>query len=356
MKNLKYILISVLMVVSFWQFDFARFFTSIKHVHLLSFLPLLLIQIGSQLLINYQWCRIGKSMGKEHNFFKMLYINARGSIIEFITPGVKVGGEVTRAVLLKRELGYSSHDAAALVTLQKIISLFGFFVINLFAFASVSNKTAVFENAASRIAVYSVLALLIALPVAVFAFTSFFEGKISKLNPIHKWSRALQNFALTLLSNVKTLKNIKGELFKQVLLSLIIWGLYPVKLIELVGMFTHSFDWVFLTEITFLSYMIGMIPLLPGGLGSFEAAMTSMLMVTHFTYTDALTITLLFRFVTFWFVILMSLAYVGVWKMLVKSGKLMPKPGKQLTKSGKLLEESGGEKYAVHKHKVKKHP
>lgn len=263
MKNLKYILISILMVVAFWQFDFARFFTSIKHVHLLSFLPLLLIQIGSQLLINYQWCRI---------------------------------------------------------------------------------------------AVYSVLALLIALPVAVFAFTSFFEGKISKLNPKHKWSRALQNFALTLLSNVKTLKNIKGELFKQLLLSLIIWGLYPVKLIELVGMFTHSFDWVFLTEITFLSYMIGMIPLLPGGLGSFEAAMTSMLMVTHFTYTDALTITLLFRFVTFWFVILMSLAYVGVWKMLVKSGKLMPKPGKQLTKSGKLLEESGGEKYAVHKHKVKKHP
>lgn len=49
----------------------------------------------------------------------MLYVNARGSIIDSITPGVKVGGELTRAVLLKNELNYSTQEAATLVSIQK---------------------------------------------------------------------------------------------------------------------------------------------------------------------------------------------------------------------------------------------
>ena len=50
--------------------------------------------------------------------------------MESITPGVKLG-ESYRAYLLKSEMNYSYQEAATLVTIQKMVSFFSFFVINL---------------------------------------------------------------------------------------------------------------------------------------------------------------------------------------------------------------------------------
>jgi len=315
MKKAGLILLSVLLILLFWQFDFSGFIASIKQVPPLAFMGLLLIQVISQLLVNYQWCRIGKIMGGDHNFLKMLYVNARGAIIDCITPGVKVGGEVTRALLLKNELKYSAHEAATLVTIQKMVSLSGFFLINLFAFAHISNKIESYQGVFVKVVVYFVLIALIGILVVIFALTSFLENKVTGIAPKRRWARVLHGYAVTVLSNVKVLKSIKGEMYKQFLLSFGIWLLFPLKMVLLVHLFTTSYDWVFLTEVTFISYMAGMIPLLPGGIGSFEAAMTSLLIVMNVDSGEALAITLLFRFITFWFVILVSLLYAGIWKI-----------------------------------------
>lgn len=146
MKKLGLIILSILLLVLFFQFDLTSFLISIKQVPPMGFASLLMLQVVSQLLINYQWSRIGKIMGGEHNFFKMLYVNARGMIIECVTPGVKIGGEVTRAMLLKSQLNYSGQEAATLVTIQKMVSFSSFFIINLFAFAHISNEIEVFQN------------------------------------------------------------------------------------------------------------------------------------------------------------------------------------------------------------------
>lgn len=321
MKKWGLIVLSILLIVLFWQFDFSGFISSIRQVPLLAFIALLMIQVISQLLVNYQWCRIGKIMGGEYNFFRMLYVNARGAIIESVTPGVKVGGEVTRALLLKNELKYSVQEAATLVTIQKIVSFSSFFVINLFAFAHISNKIEIFQGSIVKFIVYFCLIALISTLAVIFACTSFLEKRIMNISTKHKWTGVIKRYMMTVLLNIKVLKQTKGEMFKQLLLSFIIWLLFPAKMILLVRLFTVNCDWVFLTEVTFISYMVGMIPLLPGGLGSFEATMASLLIAMQINSSEALAITLLFRFITFWFVILISLLYVGIWK--VKGGGKM---------------------------------
>lgn len=274
-----------------------------------------MIQVISQLLVNYQWCRIGKIMGGEYNFFRMLYVNARGMIIEAITPGVKVGGEVTRALLLKNELKYTAQEAATLVTIQKMVSSSSFFLINLFAFTHLSREIKYFQGSLVQAIVYFFLIVLFGFLLAMFTLTSLLEDKIKNIVPKHRWTVIIQTFILTLLFNIRLLKNVKGEVFKQFLLSLSIWVLFPVKMIMLVHLFTANYDWVLLAEITFISYMVGMIPLLPGGVGSFEATMTSLLIILNINSNDALVITLLFRFITFWFVILISILFTGICKL-----------------------------------------
>ncbi|NLM76075.1 MAG: flippase-like domain-containing protein [Clostridiaceae bacterium] len=315
MKKFIWILLFILLSVTFWKFDFSGFIISIRQVSPLAFTALLMVQVISQLLVNYQWCRIGKVMGRDHNFFKMLYVNARGSIVESVTPGVKVGGEVTRAILLKNEMKYSTQEAAILVTIQKMVSFFSFFVINLFAFAHISGRIEGFQSGIIKAVVYFLLLALIGSLIFIFKFTSLLENKIGNTFPKHRRTAAFKRFMITLLSNIKVLKSIRGEMYRQLLLSFGIWILYPVKMILLVRLFSTGFDWIFLTGATFVSYMMGMLPLLPGGLGSFEATMTSLLIVMQINSNDALAITLLFRFITFWFVIIISLLYAGIWKL-----------------------------------------
>ncbi len=315
MKKVGFILLSILLIMVFRQFDFSSFFMSIKKVPPLAFVSLLVIQVISQLLVNYQWCRIGKVMGGGHHFFEMLYVNSRGMIIESVTPGVKIGGEVTRAILLKNELKYSAQETATLVTIQKMVSFSSFLMINLFAFAHMSSEIESFQCFFVKAIVYFFLIVLIGMLILLFICTSFLENKVKNLSPKHRWAGILQRYMITLLSNIQALKNIKGEMYKQILLSFSIWILFPVKMILLVHLFTTNYDWIFLTEVTFISYMVGMIPLLPGGIGSFEATMTSLLMAMKIDPNEALAITLLFRFITFWFVILISLLYSGIWGM-----------------------------------------
>jgi uncharacterized protein (TIRG00374 family) len=323
MKKIGYLLLSILLIVMFWKFDFNSFIISVKKVPPLAFVALLLLQVLSQLLINYQWCRIGKIMGGANNFFKMLYINARGAIIESITPGVKIGGEVTRALLLKNELKYSPQEAATLVTIQKMLSFSSFLLINLFAFAHMSRQIERLQGVEIKVMIYFFLITLISVLVLFFTCTSLMEKKISKITPKNRWSDALQRYMIILLSNIKVLKKMRGELLKQFLLSLIIWVLFPIKMILLVHLFTTNYDPIFLIEITFISYLVGMIPLLPGGIGGFEVTMTGLLIVMQIQGSEALAITFLFRFITFWFVILISLLYACIWKIGEKKNEIL---------------------------------
>jgi uncharacterized protein (TIRG00374 family) len=315
LKKAGLVLFSLLLLLLFWRFDFRSFIISIRMVSPLALVFLLLIQVISQLLVNYQWCRIGKLMGGAYSFLKMLYINARGMIMECITPGVKIGGEVTRALLLKNELNYSTTDAATLVTIQKLVSFSSFFLINLFAFAHISNEIESLKGTAVRAIVYFVLLVLIGMLVVVFAFTQWLEDRLTDKSYKHKWAIAVNGYMLTLLYNIRILKGTRGEMLKQFLLSFTIWALFPVKMVLLVHLFTRNYDPIFLTEITYTSYMMGMIPLLPGGIGSFEATMTGLLMAMKIQPGEALAITILFRFITFWFVIIISLLYVFGWKI-----------------------------------------
>ncbi|NLM52831.1 MAG: flippase-like domain-containing protein [Firmicutes bacterium] len=314
MKKLRLILLFLLLAVLFWQFDLNSFLDSLRQVPLVAFLALLVLQVISQLLVNYQWCSIGKLMGGAHNFLQMLYVNARGAIIESITPGVKVGGEITRAILLKKELHYSAQEAATLVTLQKMVSFSSFFCLNLFAFAHLANKIEFFQAWAAKVA-FSVFCLsLMSLIFSLFFLTNLWEKKISEKSFKNRWLLILQDYLLTLIAKLKLLKRNKGELRKQFLLSFAIWLLFPLKMIFLVHFFTPHYDPLLLAEITFLSYMVGMIPLFPGGLGSFEATMASLLRLLQVPASASLAITLLFRFLTFWFVLLLSLLYAVLWK------------------------------------------
>ena len=292
----------------------------------------------SQLLVNLQWHQIAKFTDANISFGNMFYINCQGAVMDSITPGVKVGGEVTRAVQISRRGNCSGEQAASMVALQKLFSLSAFFFMNLFTVGYLVGRVPLLQGRHVQFFVYGVLLFFLFLFAGVFIAPRRIKAHLQTRNePRFSWTRRVRFFLLTLLDQVVSIRGNTKTWVMLFLLSFFIWLLYPVKMYLLAVQFFPDAHAVYVGAVTFAAYMVAMIPIFPGGLGGFEGTMSGLLLPMGFAASDAVVATVLFRFVTFWFVMLFSVGFIG-WSKIVKS-----------LKNGLFLSIFGNEKYALRK-------
>lgn len=276
------------------QFDFSTLLHSLGRLSVGWIIVLIGLQVLTMLLVNLQWHKIASSFTSTISFWDMFYINCQGAVMDSITPGVKIGGEITRAVKIKKLLGFPhgissrsitaksitaksiSAQSASIVAIQKMFSISTLIFINLFALGYLFSVP---------FFIYFIMIIFL----IVFLYLLFFPNRI------------LPDAGLLT-------KNTKMSLL---LLSLAIWLLYPVKMYLLtVQIAGPSVSLIYVGSVAFVAYVVAMIPIFPGGLGGFEGTMTLLLLAANFLPPDALVITLLFRFFTFWLVMLFSAGFI----------------------------------------------
>jgi len=273
------------------------------------------LQIVSQLLVNTLWHRIAKLTDMSISFGRMLYINCQGAVVDSITPGVKFGGEVTRAVQISRLGNCTGEQAATVVAMQKLFSLSALLAIFLFAAGLLINGIPLLQNMYLQFSLYSIVLSLLALFLAVFLAPRYIREYFQKRrDPRFAWTYRVRSFLLTLLEQVDNVRKNPKRCVALLLLAVLIWLLYPIKLYLLAIQFVPSVSTVYIWSIAFLAYMVAMIPIFPGGLGGFEGTMSGLLVAVGLMISDAAVITALFRFITFWFVMVLSLAFITFYK------------------------------------------
>ncbi|MCL2236322.1 MAG: flippase-like domain-containing protein [Defluviitaleaceae bacterium] len=298
LKTIWVIIVAVLLLVALLQMDGAALWYSLRHIPLWLVFAMLAMQIAVQLLINLQWFQISRLVGTPIAFWDMFYINSQGALMDSITPGVKFGGEITRGVLISRFAKCSGEGAAAMVALQKMFSLSALFFVVLFTASGFMGSVA-----------YVAVILLLAAFVVAFAiphkFKERLQGKGGKV----------RGFLVTFFIQLEGVRKNKGHCAKLALLSLFIWLLYPARMYLIAIQFYPEANLAQIAAITFTAYMVAMLPIFPGGLGGFEATMSGLLVAAGFIIADAAIITIFFRFATFWFVMLLGLAFIGAYKI-----------------------------------------
>ena len=318
----------VFLILILSKINYQEFYYGLIQVKWHILLILILLQVGSQALLNYQWFRLAKVVGLPLSFAKMLFINSQGSVVESITPGVKIGGEVTRAFYLSKILPCSSEEAGSVVALQKIFSLSAFFLINLFSVLYLADQVPFLRSLYIRVFIYGVLLTFLAIFAVAFwapkQATEFLQCQKPAEAKLAKWFR---NFLLILFNYTDSLQKKRKESFLQFLLSMFIWVIYPIKMYILTVQFSLEINPVYICAITFVSYMVAMVPIFPGGLGSFEATMSGLLLIAGLSIGEASVISIVFRFITFWFVFLASFGYAVGYKMFHNT-KFDPQNGK----------------------------
>lgn len=283
------------------------------------------IQLLSVLLIVYQWRLIVHKMGGKISFLEMLEINFYGSFVESITPSVKAGGEATKALLFKKRLDLPMGKAVAIVGIQKVVSTSVFtmlcalslIVFTLQAQLSTAHKNVLMIGFFMSILMIFVLLGLIFSPDKLLAF-------LVKRPWLRRYSRQIHSFFEHFKETVAIFKEDKDVLRKHLFLSTLIWILFPVKAYFIAVVIGIPIHFMGMAVVTYLTYMIGMIPLLPGGLGSFEVAVVFLLQPFHVTLELAMVLAIVLRFVTFWFVFGLSAFYLGGKQIMDNYGKWIP--------------------------------
>ncbi|AEH60538.1 conserved hypothetical protein [Methanosalsum zhilinae DSM 4017] len=304
------------LIATLWIADLSNTISDIRSVNIQIVILLCLLQCITIGLISSQWHIITRKLNRDISYSQVLDVNMAGTVVESITPALKAGGELTKVLLMRSRWNISGSDATAIICIQKIISLFPFMTLCLASLGWIifygdkqTESMYIFTGAFILfLGIFTSFSLIVMFPEAMIRFTEKFPVK----NTIKvRISNNLSDFR----DSVRILKNKNSYIPVLLTLSFIIWGLFGVKAYLLADAINIDLGVAAIFTVTILSYMIAMVPVSPGGIGTFEGSILVLLSSMGIASSLAITFALVLRFTTYWFAFLLSTLYLAIKKV-----------------------------------------
>ncbi len=287
--------------------DFNVVVQTLRALTLSQFIGVIGLQILTIGCISLQWKILANHLEMPLRYFRVFEMNMVAKFFESITPALKTGGEAYKLYYLRIH-GEPVKNGMTLIMIQKFISI-SVFTLLFVVFLSITVLMGVALDNVFHLSVIGVIVLLI-LTIITVTVTVFIKRQT--LND--------GRFFPLLLKRVTLLKNNPLALFTHVLLSILIWLMYGVKTSFIVYSLGVDLSFVLSTLTTYSAYLISMIPVTPGGLGTFEGTFVFMLPQFGILSGTALGIVMTLRLATFWFQLALSALYlfckfsIGRWR------------------------------------------
>jgi len=301
-------------------FGFDQIMIVFREANLLVIVGLCALQVWTLFSNAYQYHYI---INKQHDlpFSKTFPIFLSGDFVESVTPAEKIGGEATKVYLFRKNTSLSYQQLTGILFTQKFVSLLPFVLL----VAAVIPFTAL--RYGLPIFVYLSFFALIALLIFLIWFMSskFPEAGNPKSftddnkSGILKFVQKFWNFLKESSFHARKLTNRKDKVIL-IIISLAVWIIYPTKIWIISAMLGFEIGFFAAAVSTYVAYLISMIPLTPGGLGSFEATMAITFSIFGLTAGEGFSIAIMSRFITYWFPLALS---AGVATFYLKSIKLI---------------------------------
>ncbi len=291
------------------------------------------LQLFTLLLTAYIWFFLLKQKSETVRLFPVFLISMAGVFVESVTPSVKIGGETMKIYLMKRETGLSYSELAAVAIVSKFYYFLPFLAISL---VTLVLALSVMELPGS---VYLAFAGVFLFTILFFVFFGYQgRGFRSLATPVSRL-RIASHPAFTKLSlawhraagfigdAAEESRHLVTDTRKHVslfLLALVVWIFYPAKVYLVSLMLGYEISILVIIIATFTAYLVSMVPLLPGGLVTFEGTMVLVLVSGGLLLPEAFSIAVMSRVITFWIPLLLS---AGVTFLLFSTRNATPAPG-----------------------------
>lgn len=274
-----------------------------------------MLQLGTLFLTTFIWYYLLKQKSKQVTLASVFGINMAGSFVESVTPSVKVGGEALKVYLIQKETALNYPELTAITLMSKFFSMLPFLLISFITLciAFFTIELPLFVYVAFVGLVLFVLLFLVVFNFQNLGLGTFLTNLVGDrgknhliITKIHGKVIKIHNFLTETSIKSKTVIEDPGKRFLLFSVAFIVWAFYPVKVYLVASMLGYQLNPVIVIIATYTAYMVGMIPLLPGGLATFEGSLALVLAYEGLAAHEAFSIALMTRVITFWIPLLIS--------------------------------------------------
>ena len=269
---------------------------------------------------------------KKRHIFPMLMV---GLAVNNITPSARGGGEPVRAYTLSKYVNTPLENALATVIADRGLDTFPFVVLAII--------TIVYSISYLTLPDWIVFGLIISLVALVFAFILIFNMCINEsfgeritlwgVNLVKRFSKEkhheIERRAIEAMggfqNSMKVMIKDRRVLMFGLPLSFFIWFMEITRVYIVFSSFGTPVPFEIIGAVFVIASLIGMIPLLPGGLGAVDGAMIILYTAAGVPPSISAAATIVERLISFWmtsFIGMGMLPYVGSGVLDKITGKL----------------------------------
>ena len=324
-KSLIFISVSIaILIVMLYFVGIDRIITILKRANVYLIVLAVVVQIVTYFLYTLRWNIINDAADIKISFKNLLPIVMVGLAVNNITPSGRGGGEPVRAYILSKQYNYRIKDTFATVVTDRVLDTFPFLVLAVITIFSmvIYFKVALWLVIVMILAVIGIIGLLavIVYMSVNISFGSRVEGWIVNLvskfrkKDLDKVEKRVHEFISGFQDNMKILISNKKVLYYTVPLSFLIWIFEILRVYIVFSAFGTSLSFVVISEVFIVASLVGMIPLLPGGLGAVDGLMAFLYSKAGIALSLTAPITIIERLISFWmatFIGLIIIPYYG---------------------------------------------
>lgn len=308
----------LILIIMLWFVGIDKVISALELANVWIIALAIITQIFTYFLYTLRWQILNKLADMDLSIKKLLPMVLVGLAVNNITPSGRGGGEPVRAYLLsKGKEEFHFEDALATVVADRALDTFPFVLLAAVTIASMALffKLKLWLLIVMVVAVIVIVAVLIALIYMCINpnFGNRVDGWIIGLvrrfykknsesleNKIHKAIFGFQETMKLLISNRK------GLLYT-VSLSFIIWFFEILRVYLVFLAFGASVNPIVIGEVFIIACLVGMIPLLPGGLGAIDGLMIIFYSAAGISASVSAAATVMERIISFWMTTIIGL-------------------------------------------------
>ncbi|WP_305514691.1 UPF0104 family protein [Methanobrevibacter sp. V14] len=307
----------LILVIMLWFVGIDKVIMALKTANLYIILLAVGVQVVTYFLYTLRWQILNNLADMYVSIRKLLPMVMVGLAVNNITPSGRGGGEPVRAYLLYKEKNCLMEEAFATVVADRALDTFPFVVL---AAITISAMTLYFnfDTWMLVVMVLAVIAIIAVLIGIIYMCINPNFGKrvdgwiIGLVRRFYKknseeFEEKIHGIISGFQDTMKLLISNKRGLLYTIPLSFLIW-IFEILRVYLVFLaFGANVNFVIIGEVFIVASLVGMIPLLPGGVGAIDGVMILFYSATGIPSSVSAAATVIERLISFWMTTIIGL-------------------------------------------------
>ena len=284
----------------------------------------IVMQTFTYILYTWRWNIINKTANLDMGIRKSLPMVLVSLAVNNITPSGRGGGEPVRAYILAKEGNFKFEDTFATVIADRALDTFPFIILAILTIIAIIFSFSLNPGLLAFLIICVVgISALVCLLIYLCINGSFgvrLSSWIIKLaRRFYKGynentDERIVDAVITFQSRMNSLLRDKTILYYALPLSFIIWVIEILRVYVVFLAFGARVSPILIGEVFILASLVGMVPLLPGGLGAIDGMMILFYSRAGITSSISAAATVVERLISFWmttFIGLICLSFYG---------------------------------------------